>query len=69
MAGSMSRTCSREEEEVGETAVIEVDGGVKTHNATAIATAVADILVAGSAVFGGEKSIAQNIADLRKAVG
>jgi ribulose-phosphate 3-epimerase len=31
---------------------IEVDGGIKTHNATAIAAAGADILVAGSAVFG-----------------
>jgi ribulose-phosphate 3-epimerase len=31
---------------------IEVDGGVKTDNATAIAAAGADILVAGSAIFG-----------------
>jgi ribulose-phosphate 3-epimerase len=32
--------------------VIEVDGGVKTDNAAAIAAAGADILVAGSAIFG-----------------
>jgi ribulose-phosphate 3-epimerase len=31
---------------------IEVDGGVKTDNAAAIAAAGADILVAGSAIFG-----------------
>ncbi|PIE80348.1 MAG: ribulose-phosphate 3-epimerase [Chloroflexi bacterium] len=53
---------------VGGTAVIEVDGGVKTHNAAAIAAAGADILVAGSAIFGGEKSIAQNVADFRDAL-
>jgi ribulose-phosphate 3-epimerase len=53
----------------GGTAVIEVDGGVKTHNAAAIAAAGADILIAGSAIFAGEKSITENIADFRKAVG
>jgi ribulose-phosphate 3-epimerase len=31
--------------------VIEVDGGIKTHNAAAAAAAGADVLVAGSAVF------------------
>jgi ribulose-phosphate 3-epimerase len=31
---------------------IEVDGGVKTDNAAEVAAAGADILVAGSAVFG-----------------
>lgn len=55
-------------ERVGGTAVIEVDGGVKTHNAAAIAAAGADILVAGSAIFGGEKSITQNVTDFRKAL-
>ena len=56
-------------EGVGGTAVIEVDGGVKTHNAAAIAAAGADILIAGSAIFGGEKSITENIADFRRVVG
>jgi ribulose-phosphate 3-epimerase len=31
--------------------LIEVDGGIKTHNAAAAAAAGADVLVAGSAVF------------------
>jgi ribulose-phosphate 3-epimerase len=53
---------------VGGTAVIEVDGGVKTHNAAAIAAAGADILIAGSAIFGSRKSITENIADFRRAV-
>jgi ribulose-phosphate 3-epimerase len=50
----------------GGTAVIEVDGGVKTHNAVAIAAAGADILVAGSAVFGGNKSITENMIAFRQ---
>jgi ribulose-phosphate 3-epimerase len=52
----------------GETAVIAVDGGIKTHNAAAIAAHGADVLIAGSAIFGGENSITQNIADFRKVV-
>ena len=45
---------------------IEVDGGVKTHNATEIVAAGANILVAGSAIFNDKKSIAENIADFRE---
>ena len=45
---------------------IEVDGGVKTHNAAEIAAAGANILVAGSAIFNDKKSIAENIADFRE---
>jgi ribulose-phosphate 3-epimerase len=43
--------------------VIEVDGGVKTDNAAEVAAAGADILVAGSAVFGSKdyKSAIQGI--------
>ncbi len=48
---------------------IEVDGGIKTHNAVAIIKAGANILVAGSAIFNDKKSIAQNIADFRKILG
>ena len=55
-------------EAVGGTAVIEVDGGVKTHNAAAIAAAGADILIAGSAIFGGRKSITQNVSYFRIAL-
>ena len=39
-------------DELGLKTEIEVDGGVKTNNAATIAAAGADILVAGSAVFG-----------------
>ena len=31
---------------------IEVDGGIKTHNAAQAAASGADVLVAGSAIFG-----------------
>ena len=47
---------------------IEVDGGVKIHNAAEIAAAGANILVAGSAIFNDKKSITENIADLRDAL-
>jgi len=36
----------------GSTALIEIDGGIKPKNAAAAAAAGADVLVAGSAVFG-----------------
>ncbi len=48
-------------DERGLTAVLEVDGGVKVHNATEIVEAGADVLVAGSAIFGGERSIGENV--------
>jgi ribulose-phosphate 3-epimerase len=54
--------------EIGATADIEVDGGIKPHNIAEIVAAGADVLVAGSAIFGGPKTISQNIADLRTAL-
>lgn len=48
-------------------ALISVDGGVKPGNAAAIAAAGAEVLVAGSAIFGGPGSVAENIAALRRA--
>lgn len=54
---------------VGSSADLEVDGGIKPHNAAGIVAAGANVLVAGSAIFGGPKSITENIADFRKAVG
>ena len=54
---------------IGSDADLEVDGGVKVHNAAEIASAGANVLVAGSAIFGGEKSIAENIAAFKEAVG
>lgn len=54
---------------IGSTADLEVDGGVKTHNAAEIAAAGANVLVAGSAIFGGGQAIAANIAAFRRALG
>ena len=48
-------------------AEIEVDGGVKADNAHACAAAGADVLVAASAVFNDDGTIAENIARLRAA--
>ncbi len=49
-------------------ALIEVDGGVKTHNIREVADAGADILVAGSAVFRGG-DIAGNVTGLLDQLG
>ena len=54
---------------IGSTADLEVDGGVKPDNAAAIAAAGATVLVAGSAVFGGPGTVAENIAAFRAALG
>jgi ribulose-phosphate 3-epimerase len=54
---------------IGSTADLEVDGGVKPGNAAEIARAGANVLVAGSAIFGGPCSIADNIAAFREALG
>ncbi|MBI5823819.1 MAG: ribulose-phosphate 3-epimerase [Chloroflexi bacterium] len=48
-------------------AFLEVDGGVYAGNAAEIVHAGADVLVAGSAIFGGTKSVAENISALRSA--
>lgn len=45
---------------IGSTADLEVDGGVKAHNAAEIVAAGANVLVAGSAIFNTQQSIAQN---------
>ncbi len=56
-------------DEIGSTADLEVDGGIKAHNAADIVAAGANVLVAGSAVFGGQHSIARNVAVLHEAIG
>jgi ribulose-phosphate 3-epimerase len=53
---------------IGSTADLEVDGGVKTHNAAEITAAGANVLVAGSAIFGGQQSITENIAGFKQAL-
>lgn len=45
---------------------LQVDGGIKPGNAKKIIDAGATVLVAGSAVFGGKLSVAENIAALKK---
>jgi ribulose-phosphate 3-epimerase len=52
-------------DERGLSAEIEVDGGVKPENATVCAAAGADVLVAASAVFNDEGTVAANIERLR----
>jgi ribulose-phosphate 3-epimerase len=52
-------------DESGAEAWLEVDGGVHLGNAAEIAGAGADALVAGSSIFRGDDSIAQNVAAYR----
>ncbi len=47
---------------------LEVDGGINKMTAPLAVAAGADVLVAGSAVFGGGKTIAENLVSLREAV-
>ena len=47
---------------------IEVDGGISAANVAAAVAAGADIVVAGSAVFGGMGTVAENVDKLREAV-
>lgn len=53
---------------IGSTADLEVDGGIKPHNAAEIVAAGANVLVAGSAVFNDKRPIAQNMAAFREAI-
>jgi len=55
-------------DEIGSSAWVEVDGGIDPGNAAEVVAAGANVLVAGSAIFGGPKSIAQNVADFRSAL-
>ncbi len=50
-------------------AEIEIDGGIDTETAPRVVSAGVDVLVAGTAVFKGANSIAENIARLRRSVG
>lgn len=55
-------------DQIGSTADIGVDGGIKSHNVAEVVAAGANILVAGSAIFGGSKTISENMADFRAAL-
>jgi ribulose-phosphate 3-epimerase len=51
---------------IGSPADLEVDGGIKPDNAAEIVAAGANVLVAGSAIFGGPQSITANIQAFRQ---
>ncbi len=53
---------------IGSPAELEVDGGIKPGNAAEIVAAGATMLVAGSAIFGGPLSVAENIAAFQAAL-
>lgn len=50
---------------ISSSAWLEVDGGVNAGNAAEVVQAGADVLVAGSAIFGGTNSVAKNVSALR----
>jgi ribulose-phosphate 3-epimerase len=52
---------------IGSRAWLEVDGGVHAGNAAEVVQAGANVLVAGSAIFGGGRSVAENVSALRAA--
>lgn len=47
---------------------LQVDGGISAKNAAEVVAAGATALVAGSAIFSGEKSVADNIAEMKNVV-
>ena len=53
---------------MGSNAWLEVDGGVNADNAAEVVQAGADVLVAGSAIFGGSRSVAENVALLQRVI-
>jgi ribulose-phosphate 3-epimerase len=66
--GAVARVAQIREMIGGRDIHVQVDGGVSPVNAGILASAGADVLVAGSAVFtGGAAAYAQNIAALRRA--
>jgi ribulose-phosphate 3-epimerase len=67
-SSSRIRRLRRMLDECGSTADLQVDGGIKSSNAAAIAAAGANVLVAGSAIFRGPATITENIAAFRQAL-
>ena len=64
-----NRAVRRMLDERGLTGVhLEVDGGIVPGNAGEVVAAGADVLVAGSAVYGGSGTVAENLARLRAAM-
>jgi len=48
---------------------LEIDGGVKVTNIASCVEAGANVLVCGSSVYNDQRSVAENIAELRRAAG
>lgn len=55
-------------DEAGSPADLMIDGGVKTGNIASCVRAGANVLVCGSSLYNDQRSVAENIADLRRAV-
>jgi len=53
----------------GSSAEIEIDGGVKAGNIASCVASGANVLVCGSSVYNAEKSVAESLAELRRAAG
>lgn len=70
IAGSLARIDSlrRMRDRANPNCLIEVDGGVIASNVRAVVEAGADVVVAGTAVFGGLGPVSDNVAALRAAV-
>jgi ribulose-phosphate 3-epimerase len=62
------RTLRRQLNALGSDAFLQVDGGVKPANAQRLTQAGADVLVAGSAVFGDAAPISDNVSAFRSAL-
>jgi ribulose-phosphate 3-epimerase len=55
-------------DEIRSGAYLEVDGGIKASNVAEVVRAGADVIVAGSAIFAGEGTVAENVAAFRQAL-
>ena len=55
-------------DECGSGAALEVDGGVKAHNAAELARAGTDVLVVGTGIFHAPGGIAAGVRELRRAI-
>jgi ribulose-phosphate 3-epimerase len=62
------RSLRRQLNALGSDAHLQVDGGIKPSNAMEVCQAGADVLVAGSAIFGGERPVADNVEAFREAL-
>jgi ribulose-phosphate 3-epimerase len=70
IGGSVARieAARRMRDRVNPNCLIEVDGGINQKTAPLAVAAGADILVAGSAVYGGGATVRENVAGLRAAI-